>query len=157
MYLTGIVIIPLYYLEYSSTMLCSAIGISMSSLEGRLRIFPSSLSVSMLTHLGVVMIMSLSCLNLGELWLFSLTATTSPSLSSMDGMFAFFPFTRKWPWETSCLASLLVAAKPILYTTLSNLLSSMMRRFSPVLPGLWIRASISVISLFWFINITRIL
>ena len=66
-----------YYLEYNSTIRCSAIGVSMSSLLGIATTLPSNLSTSTVIHEGTVMDISLISLNLGELWLFSFTCNKS--------------------------------------------------------------------------------
>ena len=67
----------------------------MSSLLGIATTLPSNLLTSTAIHAGTVIDISLISLNFGELWLFSLTAITSPALTSIDGMSAFLPFTVK--------------------------------------------------------------
>ncbi len=57
----------LRYLEYNSTIKCSAIGVSISSRLGRVTTLPSSLSTSTVIQAGTVMDISLISLNFGEL------------------------------------------------------------------------------------------
>ena len=77
---------------------------------------------------------SSNALNLVVCLDFSVTATTSPTLSEYDGMLTLEPFTVKCAWFTSCLASRLVLAKPNLYTALSSLNSNCSSKTSPVMP-----------------------
>ena len=64
----------------------------------------------------------------------SFNEITSPTLTLYDGISTFFPLTVTCPWLTNCLAPRLVDAKPILYTKLSNLDSSNLKKLVPWIP-----------------------
>jgi len=87
-----------YYLEYSSTIKFSAIGKSISSLEGNETIFPSNFSTSAVNQFGTFPLkFSAKALNLSDDLDFSATAIVSPALTKYEGISTFLPFTKKCP------------------------------------------------------------
>src|SRR5262249_38511309 len=125
------------YFEYSSTMSCSLIGgVCTSSRFGRAT--PLALNCSRCcSSQGTAfwLCATLRASSTAVFWcIFSLMATSSPTVTRYDGMFTFFPFTRTWPCSTSCRACEREDASPARHTTLSRRRSSVMIRFSPVWP-----------------------
>ena len=70
----------------------------------------------------------------------SRTEIFAPGFTSIDGIVALRPFSRKCPWRTSWRASAREVAKPMRNTTLSRRRSSSISRFSPVRPFMRVAA-----------------
>ena len=98
----------------------------MSSLVAKFNTFPLSFSPSFSNQAGTGLLLFSSTANfiVPLSFLISLTLITSPAFTKYYGISTFLPFTSKAPCVTCILACALELANPNLYTTLSNLLSS---------------------------------
>ena len=95
-----------YYFEYNSTIRCSSIGRSISSLLANLTTLPLnfSLSFSNQAGTGLAEFSSTFAFIVALSFLISLTVITSPAFTKYDGISTLLPFTSNCPWFTNCLA-----------------------------------------------------
>ena len=99
-------------MEYRSTISCSLMFSGISSLAGMFRNL--ALRVSGLNSIQeyLVALATLAWMT-SRLLDLSLTATTSPGMTLVEGMWQTIPLRVMWAWLTSCLAAGRVGATPI--------------------------------------------